>query len=164
MKANSTTVPTAASDPDFSLTLRRNCSASPGDFLWLLALVMLLPFGAGIGFALAGAWMVLPFAGLEAIALVAAFCAYSRHACDYEHIAVCAGKLIVEIREGEEIRRSELNAAWVRIAERESACEYRLALLAHGREIVVGRHLDTGRRRRLAAVLRKEVSRFEGEP
>jgi len=36
--------------------------------------------GIGIGFASFGAWLVLPFAGLEALALAAAFVAVARRA------------------------------------------------------------------------------------
>ena len=37
----------------------------------------------GAGFAVLGAWMVLPFAGLETIALAIAFFAMARRAGDY---------------------------------------------------------------------------------
>ena len=43
-------------------------------FLALAAVVLAI----GAGFAMAGAWLVLPFAGLEVLLLVAAYLAYAR--------------------------------------------------------------------------------------
>ena len=40
--------------------------------------------GIGIGFAAVGAWLVLPFAGVEALALGIAFVAIARRMADYE--------------------------------------------------------------------------------
>lgn len=151
-----------AADCCFSLTLRRNCSISPGGLLWLLALLVSLCLGIGAVFAAAGAWMVMPFAVVEMIMLGAAFYLQGRHAGDYERIVLQKGQLVVEVRDGEDLRRSELNPAWVRIAEREKPCEYRLSLLAHGSELVIGRHLDSMRRRELAAVLKRELRAIDG--
>ena len=41
----------------------------------MLAVVTL---SIGVGFALLGAWLILPFAGLEVLALSAAFLCYAR--------------------------------------------------------------------------------------
>ena len=43
-------------------------------FAALAAIVLAI----GAGFAMAGAWLVLPFAGLEVLALVAAYLAYAK--------------------------------------------------------------------------------------
>lgn len=43
-------------------------------FLALAAVVLAI----GAGFAAAGAWLVLPFAGLEVLLLIAAYLAYAR--------------------------------------------------------------------------------------
>ena len=56
----------------------RNCSISPGAFAGALALLAVVTLSIGIGFAMMGAWLILPFAGLEALALGAAFFCYSR--------------------------------------------------------------------------------------
>ena len=64
---------TAASEPGFDLTIKRNCSISPRDLLCVLASAACVSLGIAAGFALAGAWPILPFAGLEVLALAAAF-------------------------------------------------------------------------------------------
>ena len=62
----------------FSLTLKRNCSISPAGLACVFAALALAALAIGTGFALAGAWLVLPFAGLEALLLGAAGCAGRR--------------------------------------------------------------------------------------
>jgi len=47
-------------------------------------------------FAASGAWLVLPFAVVELLALGVAFVVYARHAADYERIVLCRGCLMVE--------------------------------------------------------------------
>ena len=56
----------------------RNCSISPQGLALVFVLLAAATIAIGIGFAAAGAWLVLPFAGLEALALGAAFFAVAR--------------------------------------------------------------------------------------
>jgi uncharacterized membrane protein len=56
----------------------RNCSLSPAAFAGALALPAIVAMSIGIGFAVMGAWPILPFVGLELLALVAAFLCYAR--------------------------------------------------------------------------------------
>jgi uncharacterized membrane protein len=65
---------------------KRNCSISPVALLTVFVLLAAVSVGIGIGFAMVGAWLVLPFAGIEAIALGAAFVATARRMADYERI------------------------------------------------------------------------------
>jgi uncharacterized membrane protein len=74
-----------------SLLLKRNCSISPGGMLRVFGLLALASLGIAMGFALAGAWLILPFAGLEVLALGAAFLVHARHATDFERIEVSTG-------------------------------------------------------------------------
>ena len=147
----------AAPEPAFSLTLKRNCSISPAALGWLLASLMLVSFAIGIVFALFGAWMILPFAGLEMAAVAAAFYLHGRHAADYERIVLRSGRLVVEVCEADTTRVRELKAQSVRVSERDSGRDFSVALLADGEEIPVGRYLDDERRRRLATTLRQQL-------
>ncbi len=51
---------------------------SPAGLAAALAAPAFVTLAIGTGFALAGAWPVLPFAGLEVVALGVAFFAYAR--------------------------------------------------------------------------------------
>ena len=137
----------AVTDSCFSLTVKRNCSISPRALAVLLALTAGLAFAIGIAFALYGAWPILPFAGLEIAALAAAFYLNGRHAADYERIALEAGLLVVEVRDGERVATHRFNPQWVR-----------LALRSQGRELEIGRHLDAPGRERLAQEVRGRLA------
>jgi uncharacterized membrane protein len=57
---------------------QRNCSISPAGLLGVFAGLSIVTLAIGIGFAIAGAWLILPFVGLEILALGAAFVIYAR--------------------------------------------------------------------------------------
>ena len=62
----------------FSPTLKRSCSISPAGLLCVYAALGSVSLAIGVGFALQGAWLILPFAGLEVVALAVAFLVYAR--------------------------------------------------------------------------------------
>ena len=51
---------------------------SPAGLAKVFAALAAVVLAIGAGFAVAGAWLVLPFAGLEILLLVAAYLAYAR--------------------------------------------------------------------------------------
>lgn len=53
---------------------------SPAGLATALATLAALTLAIGVGFAVVGAWLVLPFAGLEVLMLAAAFFVYARRA------------------------------------------------------------------------------------
>ena len=55
-------------------------SISPQSLLTVFALLAAVTLAIGIGFAVAGAWLVLPFAGAEVIGLAVAFAVVARRA------------------------------------------------------------------------------------
>jgi uncharacterized membrane protein len=137
----------------FSLTLKRNCSNSPAGFACACGALAVAALAIGAGFAAAGAWLVLPFAGLEALLLGAAFVVYARRAADYERIALASGRLTVEVTEAERSRRHVLDARTLRVCLEDG----RVLLRAAEEALEVGRNLDAEARVRLAAELRKRL-------
>ena len=148
----------AVASPGFSLTVKRNCSISPRALAVLLALTAGLAFAIGIGFALFGAWPILPFAGLEIAALAAAFYLNGRHAADYERIAFEDGLLVIEVRDGERVATHRFNQHWVQLDVSGTPRQLRVALRSHGRELEIGRHLDASGRERLAQTVRGRLA------
>ncbi len=127
-------------------TLKRNCSASPRQLALVFASIVAVSFAFGAAFASQGLWLVLPFVGMEALAVGAAFLVYGRHAADYERIELRDG--VVTVRRIEAARATEWRAlaAWTRV---ELAAEG-VHLAAHGARVAVGRHLPHDRRAALA--------------
>lgn len=56
-------------DGETVIMVKPNHSSSWRQNLWLLAALAIPSLGAGIGFAVAGAWPILPLAGIELLAL-----------------------------------------------------------------------------------------------
>jgi uncharacterized membrane protein len=141
------------STPSFSLVLKRNCSMSPkalaGVFIGLALVVLLI----GAGFALAGAWLVLPFAGLEVLLLGGAYVAYARRAADYERLEIEPGGVSVEVAKAQGIARYRLVNAKVSVEDG------RVVLRDAKEELEVGRYLGAEARVELAAELQKRLIR-----
>jgi uncharacterized membrane protein len=153
-------VETAAPNSEFDLIIKRNCSISPAALLVLLGAMILTSLGIAAAFAWLGAWLVLPFAGIEMVGLIAAFYLNGRHCGDYERIGLHRGRLVVEVHEAQTTRRHEFEAAWVRIAERFRGLDYRLMLRVKGTELEIGRHYDVERRLALAATLKQRLHSY----
>jgi uncharacterized membrane protein len=153
----------AASDEQvrFGLTIKRNCSISPRRLLLLLGATAAVSFGIGIGFAAFGAWVILPFAGLEIAGLAAAFYCVARHAGDYEKFEILQGRLKVEIRDADSVRTHEFNPQWARLVIDASGRDARVALRSHGRMLEIGRHLPAQERLGFAQRLRHELSSYQ---
>jgi uncharacterized membrane protein len=66
--------------PASRLILKRNCSMSPAGLAGAFAALAVIVLSIGAGFAWIGAWLVLPFAGLEVLMLAVAFFVYARRA------------------------------------------------------------------------------------
>jgi uncharacterized membrane protein len=142
----------------FSVTLKRNCSISPAGFALVLAALALFALAIGTGFAAAGAWLILPFAGLEALLLAGAFLLTARRANDYERIELASRRLTVEVAEARRTARYELDArrAVVRL-ERSEGHGARVLLAGPQGALELGRHLDCDARVALAAELNKRL-------
>ena len=120
-----------------------------GVFAALAAVVLVI----GGAFAAAGAWLVLPFAGLEVLALGVAFLLHARHAADYERIELEPGRVAIEVTEGARTTRYELRGARV------SMEHGRIVLRAAKEEMEIGRYLGAEARAELAAELQQKLIR-----
>ena len=137
----------------FSLILKRNCSISPAGLAGVFLALALVVLVIGIGFAIAGAWLVLPFAGIEVLLLGAAYVMWARHAADYERIVLDAGRLTVEVAQAQKTLRYEMEARRARVCLEEQ----RVVLRGAREELELGRHLDAQTRARFAAELQKRL-------
>ncbi|MDA8382562.1 MAG: DUF2244 domain-containing protein [Betaproteobacteria bacterium] len=132
----------------FSITAARNCSLSSAGAARVLGILIFLCMGV-VGVSLwMGAWMVLPFTGIEAVALAWAFQRLAAHAHDYERLTLHGDRVVIELSEQGRSRRFEFNRYWTRIALRclRPSHRCRLALCSHGQEVVFGRHMTDAER------------------
>jgi uncharacterized membrane protein len=126
---------------------------SPAGLAKVFAALSLLVLAIGAGFAVAGAWLVLPFAGLEVLLLGAAFLLYARHAADYERIELESGRITVDVADGGRLAHYEMQGARVLMQDG------RLVLRGAKQELEIGRYLGDDARAALAAELEKMLIR-----
>ena len=140
-----------------SLLLKRNCSISPAGLWRVFAAIALVTLGIGIGFAYFGAWLILPFAGLELLVLGAAFVVVGRHATDCERIEFSAGRVRFEVRDSDRTQVHEFDPARAKVVLGEGRGGMRVWLLARDARLEIGRHLDEASRAGLAIELRRRL-------
>ena len=112
-----------------------------------------LVLAIGVGFAVAGAWLILPFAGLEVLLLGAAYVFYARQAADYEKIEVESGRITVEIASGGRLASYRMDRARVGMEEG------RVVLRDAKEELEIGRFIGAEARAELAAELERKLRR-----
>jgi uncharacterized membrane protein len=138
--------------------MKRNCSASPRQFVGFYVSLALFSLGIALLLVLNGAWLVLPFTGIELLAVAVAFAIYARHAVDYERIRLFQNRLLIEQMNAEELTQFEFNPRWVRV-ETGAAPGNPLAIVSRGESVNIGLHLAQHRRKQFAAELQAWLRR-----
>ncbi|MDE1178935.1 DUF2244 domain-containing protein [Paraburkholderia sp.] len=139
-------------------TMKRNCSVSPRQFVGFYVSLALFSLAIAFMLVLAGAWLVLPFTGIELLAVGAAFAVYARHAVDYERILLFHNRLVVEQVSAEHKTQFEFNPRWVRV-EPGASLRDPVRLISRGQTVTVGQHLAQYRRAQFAGELRMWLMR-----
>jgi uncharacterized membrane protein len=150
--------PLTTQGADYSITVKPNCSLSPRQKIWVFLAVAIFPICVSTVFALLGAWLVLPFAGLELLALAFAFYLVHCHSGDYENITIAGGNLAIERREYKNTSRVVFQCYWARVILRDGpGGEQRLWLRSHGKEVEFGRNMSNDARLILAGQLKRRT-------
>jgi len=108
------TLPPLAVEPEFCVVSRWNVSLTAAARWRIFGGLAGFSLGLALLFALAGAWMVLPYSMLEIAVLAGAFYAVGRRAGDWERLTVAGDRMIVERSKGGRQTRREWNRPWVR--------------------------------------------------
>ena len=80
----------------YTLTAKRNNSLSTSGRYLVFGFIFVVSFGISLAFAVIGAWLILPFAGLEMLVLFLAFRYIDRRSDDYERLTLSGDKLLLE--------------------------------------------------------------------
>jgi uncharacterized membrane protein len=137
---------------DFSFVTKRNCSIAPMPLCVWFAAVGAFALLIAAGWSLQGAWLILPFAGIEVLALIAAFAWQARSAGDFERISVRERRLVIEVREMGRMTRHEFNTEWAQLVPPQGRAGA-LAVRYRGTELRIGRHLTEPAQQALATEL-----------
>ena len=118
----------------------------------------------GIGFTLAGAWPVLPFAGLELALVGAVLYRLFRHADDHDRIIVDRERVTVIRRRGRHEWRDEFQRYWTRVTLERRRGRYpsQLKVGSHGRFVVIAADVNEKERESLSTALNNIISQKKG--
>lgn len=150
----------------FALLSRRHSSLSPAGRVLVLGSLAIVTVAISLGFAIHGAWPVVPFAGAECLALYLVYQWLTQHQSDYQCVTFDGEKLVVETREAGRTRRSEFSQAWAQVVV-ENAADGKPSVFirSHGRTVEIGRWLSGEARievaRRLQRLLAQNHSRSQ---
>jgi uncharacterized membrane protein len=143
---------------------RPNNSLSVDDSVKLLAALAGIALVVALGFLHIGAWLVLPFAGLEIVAFAYAFHSVYLHADDFDSITIESDRVVVEKRNVKEITTTVFQRYWAQVNVRDVAMikgsngKCGLFISSHGNEVEFGRNfINDEQRSQLARDLRQKL-------
>ena len=146
---------------DFKITVMPNNSLSVKNTIRLVMGLAIMSMLVGVGFALAGAWMVLPFAGLEIIAIVYAFYIIHLHSADFESITISDDDVIVEKNGYKTSSIAKFQRYWAIVSVRkQNDGKKALFIGSHGKEVEFGkRFINDEQRILLASQLKQKLNK-----
>ena len=131
-----------------------NRSLGPAARRWVVAALAATTLGIAAGAWAFGAWLVMPFAGLEVAVLILAFRIVANHDADFERLEIGEHEVRVEARDARRVTRFVAHRPWARVVFRERGARCTLGLVYAGEVVPLGRLLSDEGRRRLAGELR----------
>ena len=147
----------AITDLGYKIIARHNNSLTPKAGVKLLLALAGIVLVVGFGFARIGAWLVLPFAGLEILAFAYAFHYIYLHSDDFESITIENDNVVVEKRDYKEVTTTVFQRHWAQVSLREVASvggaigKSGLFIRSHGKEIEFGKYFMNDEQRALLA-------------
>ena len=126
---------------DSQIIARPNNSLSPVNSLKLLIGLTILALLIALAFVRIGAWLVLPFAGLELVAFAYAFHYLSLRANDFEMITINDNTVIIEKHGYKKSSKDEFLRYWAQVNLRKQPNGLSgLFIGSHGKEVEFGRN------------------------
>ena len=145
---------------NYSIIIRPNNSISGKGRLLVVGIIALMSFAVAIAFGLIGAWMVLPFAGLELVGVAYAFYYIHCHANDFESITIEGDAFKVVKNSYKQQKEFSFNRYWVKVITKILPCGDELLFLSvHGKELEFGGHYMNSQQRILLA---KQLKQYVG--
>lgn len=144
----------------FTLFAKPNRSLTPaGRSLWLALMATTTLLVAVAAFAI-GAWLILPFAGLEIALVCYAFRVIAQHDDDYEMLTVGETNFKWEQRCAGGNTVLEGNKHWATFEAVNVVGRLQLQLRYAGRTVIVGKHFATEEQKQLTKQLQALFSRI----
>ncbi|PKO45868.1 MAG: DUF2244 domain-containing protein [Betaproteobacteria bacterium HGW-Betaproteobacteria-22] len=121
------------------LVAKPSNSLSPIGYVWLFMSIAAINATAAVGFALAGAWLVLPFAGLELLAFGSALVITYLHHDDYESIAITDDVVVIQKHSYKNFEKFTFQRYWAKVTLRQALDGANAIFIgSHGKEVEFG--------------------------
>jgi uncharacterized membrane protein len=146
-----------ADSPPFVYVSVPNRSLGPEARRWVLVAIAATVLVIAAAAMAIGAWLVMPFAGLEIAVLALAFHVVAVHDADFERLEIGDYEVRIEAREAQRVTRFVAHRPWARVVCRERGARCMLGLAYAGKLVPLGRLLSDEGRRRLAGELREWI-------
>lgn len=141
--------------------IRPNCSLPWRETVQFYLGMVIVSFSIAIAFAMKGMWLILPFAGLEMLALGVALYIVSRRGMRWQMLNIHENCVdIIECVDKSESRHS-FQRAWVQVRFEAATVKghpSRLLLGSHGRTTEIGEYLTEIEKQQLAQQLRDALT------
>ena len=127
--------------PRYRKLIRRPRALSRRGLRWVFAACAGVSGAIGVAFSALGAWLVLPFAGLEIVVVGSALTLVARQRGDYELVVVGEDRLHIVRRARGRRECVELQRYWARVSLARGNYGWypsRLLIKSHGRAVEVG--------------------------
>jgi uncharacterized membrane protein len=142
----------------YQIVLSPNGSLTRGQLSLLIIATAIVMFGIAFAFALMGLWLILPFSGLEWLALAYCLLLSYRFSGAKEIITITDATVTLQKGAWRLPKTYEFQRAWVALQIRKPIWRghpSRLSLRLHGRDIEIGRFLVETERLQLAGQLKE---------
>ena len=146
----------------FRIVLSPNCSISWRELVLFYLFTCVVAIAIGLFFTLQGMWLVLPFSGLEMLALGTALYLTSRKVYRKEVITLNPDRTRIEKGVQRVAESWEFKTPWVRIIDEPASTRNsarRLAIGMHGAVVEVGSFLANSEKEELAFKLKDCIIR-----
>jgi uncharacterized membrane protein len=158
----------AVLDLGYKVIARPNNSLTPQDSVKVLAAIATVIMLVAFGFARIGAWLVLPFAGLELLAFAYVFKQIYLHSGDFDSITIESDRVVVEKRNYKEVTTTVFQRHWAQVNVRGVASvggvigKSGLFIRSHGKEVEFGKSfMNDEQRVELARELKKKLKNID---
>lgn len=130
----------AVSFTNNQIIVRQNNALSPLANVKILVIMATLALIVALSFWKIGAWLVLPFAGLELLSFAIAFHFLTLHANDFESITVLDETVVVEKYTLKKSTKAVFQLYWAQVNLRKKANGMNALFVgSHGKEVEFGR-------------------------
>lgn len=115
MNVSSAALPPLPADSEYCVVARANDALGRRRRWFAFGVLAVGSLVLALPFAVAGAWLVLPYWALDIGVVAMAFAWYERHVTDWQRVVVVGDRVVVDETVGGKRQRREFSRYWLRV-------------------------------------------------